>query len=134
VELMLAVLIGALFAGGFYLLMRCSLVKMVFGIALLAHATNLLIFTVGNVARAKAPIVLEGATIPPQPYADPVPQALILTAIVIGFGLQAFCLVLFKRTYLTLGTDDTDEMTTTDTLAAPSIGDVSAPGPGPAGG
>ena len=50
-----------------------------------------------------------------EPFADPLPQAFILTAIVIGFGLQAFAVVLIKRAYQTVGTDDLDDMTTTDT-------------------
>ncbi|NUM69010.1 NADH-quinone oxidoreductase subunit K, partial [candidate division KSB1 bacterium] len=50
-----------------------------------------------------------------EPFADPLPQALILTAIVIGFGVQAFALVLLKRAYQTVGTDDLDEMKSTDT-------------------
>ena len=51
-----------------------------------------------------------------EPFADPVPQALVLTAIVIGFGVQAFVIVLFKRTWADTGTDDLDELRTTDCL------------------
>jgi multicomponent Na+:H+ antiporter subunit C len=59
-------------------------------------------------------LIPEGLESPPPPFADPVPQALILTAIVIGFGLQAFALVLIKRVYQAVGTDDLDQMKATD--------------------
>jgi multicomponent Na+:H+ antiporter subunit C len=60
-------------------------------------------------------VIPAGATQPTAPYADPLPQALILTAIVISFGVLAFAVVLFHRTYQTTGTDDLDELRTTDT-------------------
>ncbi|PMP86329.1 MAG: cation:proton antiporter, partial [Roseiflexus castenholzii] len=55
-----------------------------------------------------------GAEAPIAPYADPLPQALILTAIVIGFGVQAFTIVLFRRAYRSCGADDIDELRTTE--------------------
>ena len=112
--LLLAVVIGVLYAAGFYLVMRRSVVKLVLGLALLGHAANLLIFTVGRLSRAGAPIVPAGAERLVPPHADPVPQALILTAIVIGFGVQAFALVLVKRAYRETGTDDLDALRSTD--------------------
>lgn len=109
-ESMLAVVIGGLYAAGMYLMVRRSIVKMIFGLALLGNAANLLIFTVGRLTRGRPPhIPLEGG-LPLTPVADPLPQALILTAIVIGFGVQAFALVLIKRVYQTVGSDDQDEM------------------------
>ena len=114
-ETWLGLAIGTLYACGLYLLMRRSLVKLVIGLALLGHAANLLIFTVGRLTRGYAPLVAEGAQAPPQPFADPLPQALILTAIVIGFGLQAFALVLFRRAYVSVGAEDLDAMKATDT-------------------
>lgn len=116
-EAVLALLIGGLYAAGLYLMVRRSVVKMVFGLALLGNAANLLIFTVGRLVRGRPPFVPPGGTEPLLPVADPLPQALILTAIVIGFGVQAFALVLIKRVYQTVGTDDLDVMTTTDTDA-----------------
>lgn len=113
-ETVLAVVIGGLYAAGLYLMVRRSVVKMVFGLALLANAANLLIFTVGRLTRGSPPYVPAGGTEPLLPAADPLPQALILTAIVIGFAVQAFALVLIKRVYQTVGTDDLDVMTTTD--------------------
>jgi multicomponent Na+:H+ antiporter subunit C len=82
---------------------------------LLGHAANLLIFTVGRLTRGRPPLIPVGATQPIEPFADPLPQALILTAIVIGFGVQAFALVLIKRAYQTVGTDDLDEIRVEDT-------------------
>lgn len=114
-ETLLAFVVGALFAAGLYMMMRRSIVKLIIGLVLLGYAANLLIFTVGGLTRAQPPLVPEGANTPPEPFADPVPQALILTAIVIGFGLQAFALVLVKRAYQTVGTDDLDRMKATDT-------------------
>ena len=111
---LLAVVIGVLYAAGLYLVMRRSVVKLVLGLALLGHAANLLIFTVGRLSRAAAPIVPEGAARLVPPHADPVPQALILTAIVIGFGVQAFALVLVKRAHRETGTDDLDALRSTD--------------------
>jgi multicomponent Na+:H+ antiporter subunit C len=114
VTALLAAVIGVLYAAGFYLVMRRSMVKLVLGLALLGHAANLLIFTVGRLSRDGAPIVAQGAEKLVPPHADPVPQALILTAIVIGFGVQAFALVLVKRACRETGTDDLDALRTTD--------------------
>lgn len=114
-ESVLAVVIGGLYATGLYLMVRRSVVKMVFGLALLSNAANLLIFTVGRLTRGRPPHIHPGDMEPLLPVADPLPQALILTAIVIGFGVQAFALVLIKRVYQTVGSDDLDQMTTTDT-------------------
>jgi len=113
-ETWLAVVVGGLYAAGFYLLMRRSIVKLILGLALLGHAANLLIFTVGRVTRETPPIVPPGAQILEKPFADPVPQALILTAIVIGFGVQAFALVLLRKAYQATGSEDIDAMSTTD--------------------
>jgi multicomponent Na+:H+ antiporter subunit C len=115
-ETVMAIVIGGLYAAGVYLLMRRSMVKLIIGLVLLGHATNLLIFTLGGLVRGQAPIVGEAAQALLAPFADPVPQALILTAIVIGFGVQAFALVLFKRTYQTAGTDDMDALRATDDI------------------
>jgi multicomponent Na+:H+ antiporter subunit C len=106
---LLAIVIGCLYAAGFYMVLRRSLFKMVLGLVLLSHGANLLIFTAGGLTRAEPPIVPKGATRLPAEAADPLPQALILTAIVIGFGVLAFTLVLFHRAHQTLGTDDSDD-------------------------
>ena len=111
-ESVLAVVIGGLYAAGMYLMVRRSIVKMIFGLALLGNAANLLIFTVGRLTRGRPPHVPADGLLSSLPVADPVPQALILTAIVIGFGVQAFALVLIKRVYQTVGSDDQDKMVT----------------------
>ncbi|MBX3363827.1 MAG: Na+/H+ antiporter subunit C [Phycisphaeraceae bacterium] len=113
-NVLLAILVGGLFAMGIYLMLRRSIVKLIMGLALLGHGANLLIFTSGGLVRARAPLIEEGETIPSAPFADPLPQALILTAIVISFGVLAFMMVLVSRAYRAVGTDDTDEFTGTD--------------------
>ena len=103
-----AVVIGVLYAAGLYLVMRRSMVKLILGLALLAHAANLLIFTVGGLTRGGTPIVPVGGERLAPPFPDPVPQALVLTAIVIGFAMTAFLVVLAIRANETLGDDDVD--------------------------
>ena len=110
----LALVIGALYAAGLYMVMRRSMVKLILGLALLAHAANLLIFTVGGLTRGGTPIVPKGETALLPPFPDPVPQALVLTAIVIGFAVQAFALVLVKRAHRETDTDDMDSLRSTD--------------------
>ena len=109
-ELLLALASGVLYAAGIYLMLRRRLAQLIIGIGLLSNGTNLLIFTAGGLTRGRPPVVPDGAQSLVEPYADPVPQALVLTAIVIGFGLLAFSLVLAHRVHQTLGTDDVDEI------------------------
>ncbi len=113
-EILLAFIVGGLYAAGLYMIMRRSIVKLILGLGLLGHAANLLIFTVGRVDRGHPPIIGHEEVELLEPFADPLPQALILTAIVIGFGVQAFATVLVKRAYQTVGTDDFDQMKSTD--------------------
>jgi multicomponent Na+:H+ antiporter subunit C len=109
-HLMLAILSGAFFAAGVFLILRRSLMRLVIGLIFMGHAANMLIFTAGGLQGGAPPIVPGDAEALVQPYADPLPQALILTAIVISFGLFAFFLVLIKRTYQESGMDDMDEL------------------------
>lgn len=111
---LLAIEIGGLYAAGLYLMLRRSAVKMIFGLALLGHAANLLIFTVGGLRRGEPPLIREGDQSLSVTAADPLPQALVLTAIVIGFAVVSFAAVLVKRACDTVGTDDVDEMRTTE--------------------
>jgi len=113
-EIFLAFIIGGLYAAGLYMMLRRSIVKLIFGIVLLGQAANLLIFTLGRLTRGRPALIPVGATSLAEPFADPLPQALILTSIVIGFGVQAFAVILIKRAYQTVGTDDLDQMRTTD--------------------
>lgn len=113
-EILLACAIGVMYAVAVFLLLRRRLAQLVIGVGLLSNATNLLIFTVGGLERARPPIVPEGAEVPMRAVADPLPQALILTAIVIGFGVLAYVLVLARRTRDTVDTDDLGELTASD--------------------
>ncbi len=113
-EIILAIVIGGLYAAGIYMMLRRSLVKLLIGLALLSHAANLLIFTAARLTRAGFPIIGMDQKVLETPYADPLPQALILTAIVISFGVTAFALALSYRTYKSIHTDDLDKMKTTD--------------------
>ncbi len=115
-EVALSFVIGGLYAAGFYLVMRRNIVKLIIGLALLGHAANLLIFTMGRLTRGHPPVLHDWDTRLMPPFADPIPEALILTAIVIGFGVQAFATALIRRSYETVGSDDLDEMQSTDSL------------------
>ena len=108
-ELVLAIAIGVLTASGIYLLLRPRTFQVIIGLSLISYAVNLFIFSMGRLRIDAAP-VLDRNNIDPAAYTDPVPQALVLTAIVIGFGLLAFSLVLAHRVHATVGTDDVDEL------------------------
>jgi len=112
----MALIVGVLYGSGLYLMMRRSIVKLIIGMALLSHGANLFIFLMGGLTRGRPPIIPAGAGHPVGPIADPLPQALILTAIVIGFGIMAFAVVLIRRVYQSIGTDDLDELQSTDML------------------
>lgn len=107
-EIELALVVGVLYAAGLYMMMRRSIVKLILGLALLGHAANLLIFTMGRLVRGHPPVMHPWETRLRGVFADPVPEALILTAIVIGFGIQAFAIVLIKRIYQTTGRFELD--------------------------
>lgn len=114
--ILLAIVVGSLYAGGIYMIMRRVLVKLIIGLALLANAASLLIFTASGLVRGRPALVPVGGTgLDYREVADPLPQALILTAIVIGFGVLAFALALVQRTYETVGSDDLDQIRSTDT-------------------
>ena len=112
--LMLAASVGVLFAAGAYMLMRRSLVKLVVGLVLLGQAANVLIFVTTDPVRGRPPLVNAGAETPPEPFSDPLASALVLTAIVISFGIASYTIVLVKRAFQDVGTDDLNEYTTTD--------------------
>lgn len=113
-EFVLAAAIAVLFGTGLYMMLRRSLIKIVLGVGLLGNAANLLIFAAGGLVRGRPPIIAEGSDTLAAGAADPLPQALILTAIVITFGVQAFALVLVYRGHQEVGSDDPDDMTLTD--------------------
>jgi multicomponent Na+:H+ antiporter subunit C len=105
-ENILPLVIGILFGCGCYLVMRRHIVRVLLGIMLLSQAANLLIFTGAGLTRNVPPIIPEPGNTLSQPFADPLPQALVLTAIVIGFAVLAFAIVLVLRAYDKTGSDD----------------------------
>lgn len=113
-EIVLAIMIGVLYAAGIYMILRRSLVKLILGIIILGNGANLLIFLLGRITKGSPPLIPGDLQTFAGAYADPIPQALILTAIVISFGLQSFAIVLIKRAYKVVGTDDLDEMNAID--------------------
>lgn len=121
-EVILALVVGCFFATAIYLMLSLHTIRIILGVAILGNAVNLLIFTAGRITRKVPPIVPEGYYAPLETTANPLPQALILTAIVISFSLFAFVLVLVYRAYQELGTDDSAAMT----LAEPP-GEAPAP-------
>lgn len=102
---LLAIIIGVLVATGTYLILKKTAFKVALGLVLYGQAANLLIITMGGVKLGEPPILLREAGIA---YSDPLVQALILTAIVIGFGVTAFLLVLVYKAFDTHGSDDVD--------------------------
>ncbi len=109
-EPVIAVLVGVLVAASVYLMLSRNVLRFLFGLILISNAANLIIFTSGRLTAAVPPLVPEGADAPLATAANALPQALVLTAIVIGFGLFAFALALAFKAYQTLGTLNTDEM------------------------
>lgn len=105
-EILMAILIGILFMAATYLMLSKSLLRIIIGTGLLSHGAHLLILTMGGLKRGASPLLDEKAEF----YVDPIPQALILTAIVISFGVTSFFLVLAYRAYQELGTDNMDRL------------------------
>lgn len=120
-EVLLALLVGAMVAASFYLMLCRNLIRFIFGLVLAGNAVNLLILAAGRVVgRLPPPLIAEGETIPILPLANALPQALILTAVVIGFALLAFVFVLFYRAHEALGTVDTEAMRVAEPAPAES--------------
>ena len=108
-EIIMAFVIGFLLWRGLFNLIK-SLLRIIIGTGLLSHGAHLLILTMGGLGGEAPPVLSEGA----KAFADPLPQALILTAIVISFGVTAFFLVLAYRSYQELNTDDISLMRGSD--------------------
>ncbi len=113
-ELLLAITTGTLFATGLYMVLRRSLIKILIGLLLLGYAVNLLLFGSARLVPGKPPLIPPATMGTISEYADPVPQALILTAIVISFGVTAFAIVLMRQVYQEVGSDDLNEIRCTD--------------------
>jgi multicomponent Na+:H+ antiporter subunit C len=101
INLVMALTVGGLYAVGFYLLLQRSLMRVLLGVVVLGHGTSLLLQLVGG-PPARVPIVGQS---PPETFADPLPQALALTAVVITFALTTFLLALGYRSFTLLGHD-----------------------------
>lgn len=106
----MVLLIGGLYACAFFMILRRSMTKTLIGLILLSNAANLLIFVAAGLRQAQPALIPAGATLPAGPVADPLAQALVLTAIVIGFGVLAFAMVLIHRAHAVLGVDDFDQL------------------------
>ena len=118
--LVLAVVVGLFIALGVYLLLSRALIRMLMGMLVLGNGVNLLIFTAGRLTREVAPIVPPGLEQAAGAIANPLPQALILTAIVIGFAMFSFLLVLAFRAYQSLDADNTDTMRVAEPVDEPN--------------
>ena len=123
-EVVLAVLAGGMVAGSVFLMLSKNLVRFIFGLVLASNAVNLLIFAAGRLQTSRPPLIPENSAQAATMLANSLPQALILTAIVIGFALLAFIFILFLKAYQTLGTVDTEAMTDAES----SVDDTSAAG------
>ncbi|WP_188206230.1 Na(+)/H(+) antiporter subunit C [Alkalibacillus aidingensis] len=105
-EIIMTVLASILFATGIYNLLQKQLLRIVIGTVLVSHGAHLFLLTMSQLKRGAPPLVVDGVT----QYTDPLPQALILTAIVISFGVTSFLLVLAYRTYTLNKTDNMEEL------------------------
>jgi len=105
-ETLIAILIGLLVSIGTYLILSKEMLRLILGLSLITHAVNLLILTSGGLKTGSPPLLSEEGT----RFSDSIPQALILTAIVINFAVTAFLLVLSYRTYKLYGTDDLEQL------------------------
>src|SRR5690625_1499102 len=105
-EILISIIIGILFTVGTYMLLMRSLLRVVVGTMLLSHGAHLLLLTMAGLQRGGPPLL----GFESEAYTDPLPQAMVLTAIVISFGLTSFMFVLAYRTYKVHKTDDLNEL------------------------
>lgn len=103
-EFLVASAIGVMAAAGIYLMLRARTYPVILGLALLTYATNAFLFVSGRLTVNAPPVIRDGITT----YTDPLPQALVLTAIVISFGMTAVIVVLSLRSYLESDSDQVD--------------------------
>jgi multicomponent K+:H+ antiporter subunit C len=103
-ELLVASAVGIMFGSGVYLMLRARTFPVVVGLALFTYAVNVTLFLSGRLVTGEAPIIRPEAGV----YPDPLPQALVLTAIVIAFGMTAFVVVLALKANIELGSDHVD--------------------------
>ena len=108
-ETFMIIISGVLYSVATYLMLSKTLLRIILGTALLSHATHLMLLAVSGLKKGAVPLIGAGAK-----YTDPLPQALMLTSIVITFALTAYILVLAYRTYLVSGTDDINKLKGSD--------------------
>ena len=107
-EIIIALGIGVLSGSGVWLLLRPRTFQVIIGLSLLSYAVNLFIFCMGRLRTGAAPILERGSAGDPAQFADPLPQALVLTAIVITFAMTALFLVVLLAARGLTGTDHVD--------------------------
>lgn len=117
-EILIAIATGVIAAAGVYLMLAGHMLRLVFGITLIGTAANVVVFVGGGLTAAVPPLVAEGMTAPEGIIANPLPQALVLTAIVIGFGLAAFALALALAASRRLGTVNPERMRVAEPIPA----------------
>ncbi|XEC93151.1 Na(+)/H(+) antiporter subunit C [Paenibacillus tarimensis] len=105
-EVVMSITVGVLFTVGTYLILSRSLLRIILGTSLISHGVHLLLLTMSRLKTGAAPLLGEKAGT----FTDPLPQALILTSIVISFGVTSFFFVLAYRAYQELGTDDMEQL------------------------
>lgn len=105
-EIFVTIIAGILITAGTYLVMSKTILHIILGLSLFTHGSHLMMMAINGLKHGAAPLVRDGVT----SYSDPIPQALILTSIVISFALTALFLVLAYRTYGELGTDEMDQL------------------------
>ena len=120
-EIVLAIAIGVLTGAGVWLLLRPRTFQIIMGLSLLSYAVNLFIFSMGRLglATGKGPVLQPGVAQDLAHYADPLPQALVLTAIVIGFAMTALFLVVLLASRGLSGTDHVDGTRSNDVQEMP---------------
>jgi multicomponent Na+:H+ antiporter subunit C len=112
-EILLAIVVGILYTAGVYLMLRRSILKFIIGLIFMSNATNLLVFLSAGLVSG-SPVFVDGNKVNTEVMADPLPQALVLTAIVIGLGIVVFTLALKYKFFELTGTDDLDQLQKTD--------------------
>ena len=105
-EALMPLLVGVLYGVGIFLMLQRNIIKLALGLIVLTNATNLFLFAAGRLTRAIPPLIPLGEQVLKGSFANPVSEALILTAIVIGFGLLSFVLALIYSTSEKFSTRD----------------------------
>ena len=118
-SLIYAFVVAAQMGAGIYLLLSRHMMRILFGVVLLSTAANLLIFVAGGLQFTAPPVIQQGSQTLGDGAANPLPQALILTAIVIGFALVSFAAALVLKAYFALGSVFTDEQNAAEELGSP---------------